>query len=77
MVFFNEYPDPGRDPGFAVWLSEMTHGHEIRKVETFTVKPVDGWCEESSEAFYLVYDFVPKVPGPAVAEATARANGER
>jgi hypothetical protein len=71
VVFYNEYPKPGKDPRFDAWLSKITVDHEIRSMETFTVTPVDGRSDETSLGFYLVYDLVPKAPVAAVANSPA------
>ncbi len=71
VVFYNESPDPSKDPRYAAWLADISRSHEFRKAETLTITPVDGRPGETSEAFYLVHEFAPRPQGRAVANTPA------
>jgi hypothetical protein len=63
VVFFDEAPEPGRDPKYDAWLAEVADRLDLRSAETFSVTPVDGRPGETARALYHVLEWVPKPPG--------------
>ena len=42
VVFFDEVPEPGKNPVYDAWLAEIHRDHELRDTRTFRVSPVHG-----------------------------------